>query len=343
MNGIPDTALLVEQLRKQIADLESPEEPNFLKSDETLIRFLKSRDWDLEATERMLRKTITWRTQFRPFALECTHCRTAPGSHTLRQIGFDQANRPVIYATFYSAYPSQRNPAVEALTHLIYVFENAVRSMQPGVSQWVFVLDCAGMSAINCSPRLGYECAQVLSNHYPERLGLAICIRPGPMFKVAWQAIKPFLPIQTANKVCIVNSKSQLQPTLEQHFPRSIVEWLTKEYNLNRAEPKLSRYRPFWLHRPDTDESHDPRGDKPYVDNWVIKRHSSGHLPHPNMIDYLAGKLRSTANLMELNEHVDMLEDDEMAEVDEATAKKLLASLPSQYQIPVDAKTAAIN
>ncbi|KER27622.1 hypothetical protein T265_05344 [Opisthorchis viverrini] len=199
------------------------------------------------------------------------------------------------------------------------------------------------MSAINCSPRLGYECAQVLSNHYPERLGLAICIRPGPMFKVAWQAIKPFLPIQTANKVCIVNSKSQLQPTLEQHFPKSIVQWLTEEYNLNRAEPKLSRYRPFWLHRPDTDGSHDPRGDKPYVDNWVVKTHSSGHLPHPNMIDYLSGKLRSTANLMELNEQVDMVEDDEMAEVDEATAKKLLASLPSQYQIPVDAKTAATN
>ncbi|OON20437.1 hypothetical protein X801_03685, partial [Opisthorchis viverrini] len=199
------------------------------------------------------------------------------------------------------------------------------------------------MSAINCSPRLGYECAQVLSNHYPERLGLAICIRPGPMFKVAWQAIKPFLPIQTANKVCIVNSKSQLQPTLEQHFPKSIVQWLTEEYNLNRAEPKLSRYRPFWLHRPDTDGSHDPRGDKPYVDNWVVKTHSSGHLPHPNMIDYLSGKLRSTANLMELNEQVDMVEDDEMAEVDEATAKKLLASLPSTRKKFLDANICSLS
>lgn len=32
----------------------------------------------------------------------------------------------------------------DAVTHLIYTIENAIKSMKSGVTQWVFVIDCTG-------------------------------------------------------------------------------------------------------------------------------------------------------------------------------------------------------
>ncbi|KAH8874276.1 Random slug protein 5 [Schistosoma japonicum] len=60
-----------------------------------------------------------------------------------RQIGFDDAGRPVIYASFCQAI-SSKNMSNDAITHLIYTIENAIKSMKSGVTQWVFVIDCTG-------------------------------------------------------------------------------------------------------------------------------------------------------------------------------------------------------
>ncbi|KAF7233311.1 hypothetical protein EG68_03200 [Paragonimus skrjabini miyazakii] len=197
------------------------------------------------------------------------------------------------------------------------------------------------MTPTGCHPRLGYDCAQIMSNHYPERLGLAICIRPGSVFKVAWQAMKPFLPPATASKVCIVGNKSQLQPTLERYFSQTMTKWILDEYKSNRRKPESSRYRPFWMPQPDDEGGNpDPRGEKHYVEEWITTRHSSGHLPHPNVLDYVSGKLRASLSFSEPIDvlEVDLNEEDENCELDEATAGKILASLPEEYQIPANAE-----
>ncbi|CAH8587771.1 unnamed protein product [Heterobilharzia americana] len=78
-----------------------------------------------------------------PDITDCKNCHSQPGTHSLRQIGFDEAGRPVIYASFCQAV-SHRNMSNDAVTHLIYTIENAIRSMQSGITQWVFVIDCTG-------------------------------------------------------------------------------------------------------------------------------------------------------------------------------------------------------
>ncbi|CAH8585662.1 unnamed protein product [Dicrocoelium dendriticum] len=142
MSKTAEAKQLVSKLRQLVSDVELPGEPDFLK-DGVLLLFLKSRNWDLRSSEQMLRKALNWRKEIQPRTLQCDQCHWNPGCHSLRQIGHDETGRPVLYASFFPAHPSQRNSLNGALVHLIFVIENAIRSMLSDVNQWVFVIDCA--------------------------------------------------------------------------------------------------------------------------------------------------------------------------------------------------------
>ncbi|XP_018646565.1 retinaldehyde binding protein-related [Schistosoma mansoni] len=342
---------LVEQMKNLLQDLKScPVTDKLITNEENIIRFLKARSWDLQSAEKMIRKDIQWRQEFRPDLTDCKNCHNQPGTHSLRQIGFDEAGRPIIYASFSQAI-SNRNMSNDAITHLIYTIENAIKSMKSGVTQWVFVIDCTGMTTTSCHPRLGYECAKIMADHYPERLGLAMCVHPGPAFKVAWQAIKPFLPQTTVSKVCFIRSKSKIFSTFEQYFPPETCNWLMTEVKFNRSRQTTNKYRPFWLPPKDPDDKHDPRGDQIYVRDWLVLNHPTQHLPHPNIVDYMLGCLNSlhyentlcsshlVDNTYELTEKgFDDFEEHENDADEEEITKKLAAELPKEFMIPENAE-----
>lgn len=330
---------LMEQLRHSLKD-----RMNIMPDEETAIRFLKARNWDINAAETMILKDLQWRSEYKPSNLDCSYCHKCPGTHSLRQVGFDEAGRPVIYSSFCEAI-IQRNTTSDVITHLVYTIENAIRTMRPGITQWVFVIDCAGMTTAACHPRLGYECARIMANHYPERLGLAICIKPGPAFKVAWQAIKPFLPSTTVAKVCLIRQKSQIQPTFERYFSPDLCDWLMAEVNLNRVKTKIFTSRRFWLPPSDKSDKHDPRGDLDYLQNWVFTAHPNGHLPHPNILDALQNQLvqvNSSESLQAILEQQNFnsfkTDDDVEDENEDEIAKNIIENLPSEFLIPADAE-----
>lgn len=149
------------------------------------------------------------------------------------------------------------------------------------------------MTASNCHPRMGYESAQIMSNHYPERLGLAICIGPGQIFKLAWKAIKSILPATTTSKICMVKDKTKMLQTFTTYFPNDLVDWLMTEVSFNRTNPSYVKSRPFWLEPTNKEDEHDPRGVKVYTNEWIGINHPSGHLPHPNIVDSQFGILNS--------------------------------------------------
>jgi len=60
-----------------------------------------------------------------------------------RQVGFDEAGRPVIYSCFSQA-DTHKNSVEDSITHCTYLIENAKRTMKPGVTTWVFIIDCSG-------------------------------------------------------------------------------------------------------------------------------------------------------------------------------------------------------
>lgn len=282
----------IAELRKRMRDVTPlDDEENFFTSDETLARFLKSRDWNLDEAERMLKATVEYRRETRPLRLDCEWCHKRPGFHSMRQIGFDESGRPVMYSNFMQT-STHKNSLDDSITHCTYLIEQAKKTMKPGVTTWVFIIDCTGMTLQSCNPKLGYGVTQIMSNHYPERLGLVICLNHSPVFHGVWKAIKVFLHPNTVSKMKLVRSKSRILSTFQKYFPDELTNWLMDEIRLNKTKPLPKAQQEFW-NKPAELSAHDPRGCPSYVKDFIepflhksqSKDRLNVHIPHPNIVD----------------------------------------------------------
>lgn len=291
-----DHSALIRELRERVKNIKPLEgEEDFITSGETLTRFLKAREWKVRDAEKLLKATIEWRRETKPLQIDCRWCHEKPGFHCMRQIGFDELHRPVVYSCFAQASAS-RNGVEDSIAHVTYLIENAKRTMRPSQGTWVFIVDCTGMTLPMCNPKQAYSVAQVLSNFYPERLGLVICINHNPIFQGVWKAVKAFIHANTASKVHLVRSKKKMKETFSKYFNTELTEWLTKEIKLNKRRPLIQQQKEFWR-KPESENDHDPRGCPSYVANYIqpildgfIAAHDSTygclqHMPHPNIVD----------------------------------------------------------
>jgi hypothetical protein len=102
--------------------------------DACIRRYLKARDWDLKAAEKMVRETIRWRQEHRPEAITYDEVAKVLDVKTVYPNGHDKEGRPVIYCRIGAANPF--SPA-ERFKALIYIIEREIAQMPPGVEKMV--------------------------------------------------------------------------------------------------------------------------------------------------------------------------------------------------------------
>ncbi|KAK3085499.1 hypothetical protein FSP39_004253 [Pinctada imbricata] len=326
-------------------------EEGFATSDETIIRYLKSRDWNLAEAEKTLLGTLEYRRKVRPREIDCKYCHDRHGYHSMRQVGFDESKRPVIYANFAQA-SIHRNTVEDSVTHVTYLFENAKFTMAPGVTTWVIVIDCTGINLPSCNPKLGYEVTQVMANHYPERLGMVICLNHNPMFQAVWNAVKVFLHKNTVAKMKLVRTKTKYIPLFQKYFPDELTDWLIEEIKRNKQTPLPASQCAFW-EKPEIESDHDPRGCPSYVKNFVETYARSDsknvHKPHPNIINALKGSIKTNTHVSEVihkesKSHVKEVggangaENSDHSEEEPEIDSSDSVEIGKEYQIPTDAK-----
>ncbi len=196
-----------------------------------------------------------------------------------------------------------------------------------------------------CNPKLGYGVSQVLSNYYPERLGLVICINHNRMFAGVWKAIKVFLHPNTVSKMHLLRSKKKIRDLFQKHFSDELTEWLVEEIRLNKQRPVAMSQRKFWTKPPAG--AHDPRGCPSYVEDYIeplemnVKLRNS-YQPHPNIRDDAKGLLGNVT----ISE--DAAEESENAAAtiqiggngsdDEGDLPESDTEIDEEFQIPKDAK-----
>ncbi len=168
------------------------------------------------------------------------------------------------------------------------------------------------MTLPSCNPKLGYGVTQVMSTHYPERLGLAICVNHNPVFQGIWNAIKVFLHPNTAAKMNLVRGKKKIQETFDKYFSEEVRDWLLEEMTLNKEKPLPEGQRFFW-EAPSESGGHDPRACPSYVKTYIEpliaearhKEHQDEdkgatsayklHKPHPNLVDAAFNRIPGSA------------------------------------------------
>lgn len=193
-----------------------------------------------------------------------------------------------------------------------------------------------------CNPKLGYGVSQVMSNHYPERLGMVVCVNHNPVFQGIWKAMKVFIHPNTASKVRLVKSKSKVKQTFMELFPTELADWILEEMRLNKLRPMPKSQKEFWK-KPPTGVHHDPRGCPSYVEKYVdilsTQGFTNNHKPHPNVIDSEMGKLKSTESHASHHDKHTVTNDIHVcdssnSESDDDFEQIEIIDIPDEYQIP---------
>ncbi|EDV21269.1 uncharacterized protein TRIADDRAFT_4315, partial [Trichoplax adhaerens] len=229
-------------------------------------RYLQANHWNIDEAEEMILRTLKWRIKHQPQLWQCKWCIETPGYHAWRQVGFDKTGRPVIYSCF--AQEQAKSDTIEdTIVHMVYLIENAIATMPDDNCTWIWILDCTGITMSSTCNKLNAKVMNLLSNHYPCRLGQLLCINYNWIFSSIWSTAKLFLTPQTIAKVRLV-TPAQLKPLFTDLFPINLCNWLLDEIELNKSEQLSQSQANFWV-QPFRESEHDPRGCGDYITRYL--------------------------------------------------------------------------
>lgn len=243
----PIEPLSAEQQQK-VADLEkyirqvSTEQPpkqdykewedKWLNEHNLYQRYLRAAKGDLENAKKRIKSTLEWRRDFRPEII-------APGSvsheaETGKQIvsGFDNDGRPLIYLR-----PARENTTSSdaQVRYLVWTLERAIDFMPPGVENYAIIIDYhKATSQSNPSLSTARAVANILQNHYVERLGRAFIVNVPWFINAFFTAVTPFLDPVTKEKIRFNANLAEFVPAdqLDAEFAggRYNYEWDFQKY-----------------------------------------------------------------------------------------------------------------
>ncbi|KAG2387492.1 hypothetical protein C9374_001086 [Naegleria lovaniensis] len=201
-------------------------EPNY----HCLIRYLRARDFDVKKSYDLLKSTLEWLEDFKPYLITASKMTKEAATGKIFCRGFDKFNRPVVYMSpgKENTYDGEGN-----IQLLVYSLFTAVARMPPGVSQMTWICNFEGYTMKN-APSLSVckQTVSILSSHFPERLGVALIVNPPKVFSWFWKLISPFIPPVTKEKIKFCNS-SKKEDMIEFFSPYFTLDMLPKDFNGN--------------------------------------------------------------------------------------------------------------
>jgi len=186
-------------------------------TDACLCRYLRARKWNVNKALKMLVGTLHWRAERKPEALTWDDVAVEAQTGKQYRSGRDKRGRRVLVMR-----PDRENTFKheDNIKFLIYTLENILwkssRTNDPlgsnvdlASEQITILINFTNWSRKNAVPMAtARETLSILQNHYPERLGLAVCFNPPTIFRVFWSVISPFIDPKTYSKIVFVNKKN---------------------------------------------------------------------------------------------------------------------------------------
>ncbi|EGC34131.1 hypothetical protein DICPUDRAFT_35593 [Dictyostelium purpureum] len=242
-----------QRIEKEILDESSKvgeKEKKWLSDDidMMLLRYLRARDYEAEASYQLLKGTIEWRSTYRPYDIAAEDLSYE--ASTGKQYVFGKSHgRSCIYMR-----PTRENTKnyEKQIKLLVYNIERAVSLMDKskGHEQIVLLIDFNGYSIMNSPPmHVAKLTLQILSDHYPERLGNAFLVDTPLIFSVFWKAITPLVNKVTYKKIVFANGEKQKVKVFSEYFD---LDELEKEFTGNcdhTFDPKVDWKREIELSR----------------------------------------------------------------------------------------------
>ncbi|CAH8530652.1 unnamed protein product [Dicrocoelium dendriticum] len=229
-----DDVLSVEQeealnsLQYKLQDLDHPD----CLSRPSLIRWLRSRSWNEQEAEKMLRKHINWRIEHNVdtilswYKMPEVVDKYFPGGIC----GSDKQGRPLFIAPVGCLDPKTFMRAVSRADFIqsrIYQMEYILRVVLPEasentnqeISQLSVITDMQGLGFKHMSPSwlsILSESVATMESNYPEILGICFVVNAPPLFSKLYGFLRPMLSKATQEKIHVLDSN--YQETLLRHF-----------------------------------------------------------------------------------------------------------------------------
>ncbi|KAJ0014480.1 hypothetical protein Pint_20820 [Pistacia integerrima] len=155
-----------------------------LCSDTAIIRYLKARNWNTKKATKMLDESLKWRLKYKPENIRWEDiAQEAETGKIYRADYHDKFGRVVLILR--PGFQNTKSTELQ-IKYLVYCMENAIMHLNPEKDQMVWLIDFQGWTMSSISMKVTRETANVLQNHYPERLGLAILYNPPKVFESFW-------------------------------------------------------------------------------------------------------------------------------------------------------------
>jgi len=214
---------LLKQFRERLSD--TTDEQKRWCDDRCLLRYLRAREWKLSKSEKMIRETLKWREEFKPYNIKFADVAHGAVTGKMYRYGNDKEGHPVVILQPKNEnLPNGSEHRQAKLRLLAYTLERAIESMPPGVEKMVILVDFKGWK-MSQRPDLQTtkEFLGVLGNHYPERLSRAIVCDPPGFFTVFWNAIKGFVDPVSVKKLVMTKTEKP-EPIYEVMPKRSLLK-----------------------------------------------------------------------------------------------------------------------
>ncbi|XP_073105390.1 phosphatidylinositol transfer protein PDR16 isoform X2 [Elaeis guineensis] len=156
----------------------------------------------------MLEETLKWRSTYKPEEIRWHEVAIEGETGKAYRANFhDREGRTVLIMR-----PAKQNTSSHdnQLRHLVYLLENAILNLPEGQERMLWLIDFTGWSLTNAVPvKTAREAANILQNHYPERLAASFLYNPPRIFEAFWKIVKYFLDPKTFQKIQFVYPKNE--------------------------------------------------------------------------------------------------------------------------------------
>ncbi|GAV81743.1 CRAL_TRIO domain-containing protein/CRAL_TRIO_N domain-containing protein [Cephalotus follicularis] len=171
--------------------------------DQTLRRFLRARDLDIEKASVMFLKYLNWRrTYVVNGSISPSEVPNEISQNKFFLQGLDKNGRPVV--VLLASRHFQHKGGLDEIKRMLL-------SIPPGQEKFVIIADLEGWGYSNTDI---HACLADLSlEYYPERLGKIFIVRHPYIFMPVWKILHPFIDNKTKKKIEFVGNK-KLESTL---------------------------------------------------------------------------------------------------------------------------------
>ncbi|XP_021304856.1 phosphatidylinositol transfer protein PDR16 isoform X2 [Sorghum bicolor] len=156
----------------------------------------------------MLEESLKWRAAYRPEDIRWPDVSVEAETGKMYRASFrDREGRTVVVMK-----PTKQNTSSHEgqIRFLVYTLENAIFSLPEGQEKMVWLIDFTGWTVAHASPiKTSRETANILQNHFPERLAIAFLFNPPKVFEAFYKVIKIFLDPKSIEKVNFVYQKDE--------------------------------------------------------------------------------------------------------------------------------------